>query len=119
MAEEPHEPSTLSVRGVLIGAAGIALSVLITLLAAHALLEVFRELPPVITGKPFTRTAGPALEVSPREDLEKFRAEERRKIEQYRLVEEQKGVVQIPIERAMTLLAAEHDAKAAAGQAEK
>ena len=118
MAEEPHEPSTVSVRGVLIGAGGIAVSVLITLLGARAILEAFGELPPVIIGKPFARTSGPPLEVSPQEDLEKFRAEERRKIEQYRLVEEQNGVVQIPIERAMALLAAEHD-KAAAGQAER
>jgi hypothetical protein len=118
MAEEPHEPSTLSVRGVLLGGAVIAASVLITLLAARGVLEAFGELPPVVIGKPFTRTAGPPLEASPQEDLEKYRAEEHRKLEQYRLVDEQSGVVHIPIERAMALLAAEHD-KTEKGQAER
>ena len=77
-------------------------------LAARALLDHFGRLPPAVTGNPFERAAGPVLELSPREDLQRFRAEERAKLEQYRVIDAQSGIVQIPIERAMDLVAAEH-----------
>jgi hypothetical protein len=115
MAEEPHERSTVSVRDVLIGAAAIGASVLIALVAARGLMAGFGELPPVVAGKPFARSAGPPLEVNPQEDLKRFREDENRKLEQYRLVDEQSGAVQIPIERAMALLAREHGADATEG----
>jgi hypothetical protein len=108
MAEGPRERSEVSVRGVLIGAGAIVAAVLLSLLAARALLDHFGRPPPAVAGNPFSRTAGPALEVRPDEDLLKFRAEEGEKLEQYRVIDAQSGVVQIPIERAMDLVAAEH-----------
>lgn len=108
MADEPHDRSEVSVRGVLIGAAAIVAGVLLSLLAARALLDHFGRPPPAVTGNPFEQAAGPVLELSPREDLQRFRAEERAKLEQYRVIDGQAGIVQIPIERAMDLVAAEH-----------
>jgi len=51
--------------------------------------------------------------VTPRQALQRYRAEQRRKLEGYHLVDEKAGIVQIPIERAMALLAEEHAAEAA------
>src|SRR5689334_19130340 len=110
MAEGPRERSPISVRGVLIGAGAIFASVLVSVLAAGVLLKSSGGEPPAIVGKPFSRVAGPALEATPQEDLRGFRAEERRKLEEYRLVDEKAGVVHIPIERAMAQLAEEHGA---------
>lgn len=108
MAEGPRERSEVSVRGVLIGAAAIVAGVLLSLFAARALLDHFGRPPPEVAGNPFARTAGPALEVNPDEDLRKFRSNEREKLEAYRVIDAQSGIVQIPIERAMNLVAAEH-----------
>ena len=66
-----------------------------------------------VPGGPFTRASGPPLEVTPRQALQRYRAEQRRKLEGYHLVDEKAGIVQIPIERAMALLAEEHAAEAA------
>ena len=108
MAEEPHEQSTLNVRAVLIGAAAIAAGVLLSLLAARGLLKGFGEPPPPVTGQPFEHVAGPPLEITPGEDLERFRAEERKKLTGYHLIDDKDGIARIPIERAMALLAEEH-----------
>jgi hypothetical protein len=112
MAEEAHEPSTVSVRAVLIGAAVIAGSVLVALLASWGLLRMSGEPRPRPTpaAQPFARVSGPPLEVTPQTDLARYRAEQRRKLSSYRLIDKQAGVVQIPIERAMALVAQEHDA---------
>jgi hypothetical protein len=109
MAEGPREKSTISVRAVLMGAGVIAASVVTSLLAAGALLKISGGTPPPpAPGQPFTRAAGPSLETTPQQDLQRFRADEHRKLEGYRLIDEKAGVVHIPIERAMELLAEEH-----------
>lgn len=119
MAEELRERSTVHVRGVLIGAAAILASVLIAVLAARGLMSWFGKPPPQIQGTPFTQAAGPPLEVNPQQDLESYRASERPKLERYRLVDEKGGVVQIPIDRAMALLADEHSKAANLTSAQK
>ena len=117
MADEPRARAEVNVRAVLIGASAIAAAVLISLLVAHGLLSSFGRVPPEVAGKPFTQSAGAPLEVTPQEDLQRFRAQEREKLERYRLVDPQAGIVQIPIERAMTLLAAEHGESATSQEA--
>ncbi len=47
---------------------------------------------------------GPRLQTDPAGDLERFRAEERKRLETYYWVDKQKGVVHIPIEQAMKKL---------------
>jgi hypothetical protein len=108
MADETHERSTVSVRAVLIGAAAIAAGVFVSLLVAWGLLDASGKPPMPPTGQPFARVSGPPLAVTPRQDIERYRADEQRKLAGYRLVDEKAGVVHIPIERAMALLATEH-----------
>ena len=50
-------------------------------------------------------TAAPRLQISPRSDLEQMRANEEKTLHSYGWVDKQKGVVRIPIERAMELTA--------------
>jgi hypothetical protein len=49
----------------------------------------------------------PVLQVDPRSDLEAFRAEEEARLNSYGWVDRSKGVVHMPIERAMAEIAAE------------
>ena len=50
-------------------------------------------------------TAAPRLQLSPRSDLAQMRAAEEKILHSYGWVDKQKGVVRIPIERAMELTA--------------
>ena len=49
----------------------------------------------------------PRLQTDPSEDLVKFRAEEDKRLDGYYWVDKEKGIVHIPIERAMKKVAAE------------
>jgi hypothetical protein len=49
---------------------------------------------------------GPRLQTDPERDLHRLRAKEERELNTYYWVDEQKGVVHIPIEQAMKKLAA-------------
>jgi hypothetical protein len=48
---------------------------------------------------------GPRLETNPQADLQRFRAEEEKRLNTYYWVDRQKGIVHIPIEQAMKKLA--------------
>jgi hypothetical protein len=62
---------------------------------AHPLAaEVARKVPPA-----------PRLQTSPRDDLLALRERERAALQTYGWVDEQRGIVRIPIERAMSLVA--------------
>lgn len=53
------------------------------------------------------RTLGPLLQVSPRRDVKLLRAREQRRLNALEWVDRDRGVVRIPIERAIALSAAE------------
>jgi hypothetical protein len=62
--------------------------------------------PPVMQADPAAMApAGPSLQPLPARDLAQFRAEEDLALGSYGWVDKEKGVVRIPIERAMRLLA--------------
>lgn len=97
------EPSDWSLRPVALIYLGIPVLLVIScfvLVAAYptALPDVDRTLhitPP-----------GPRLETDAEGDLQKFRADEKRRLNTYYWIDKQKGVVHIPIEQAMKKLAA-------------
>lgn len=49
----------------------------------------------------------PRLQTDPSDDLVRFRAEEQKRLDSYYWIDKQKGIVHIPIERAMKEIAAE------------
>jgi hypothetical protein len=48
---------------------------------------------------------GPRLETNPEAELQRFRAEEEKRLNTYGWIDKQKGIVHIPIEEAMKNLA--------------
>jgi hypothetical protein len=56
--------------------------------------EVQRRLPPA-----------PVLQANPAVDMQRFRAEEQRKVSTYGWVDERRGIVRVPVERAMEMVA--------------
>jgi len=97
------EPTDWSLRPVALIYAGIPVLLVVSslvLIAAYpnALPDVDRTLhiaPP-----------GPRLQTDAAGDLQKFRADEERRLNTYYWVDKQKGIVHIPIEQAMQKLAA-------------
>jgi len=56
--------------------------------------EVQRRLPPT-----------PVLQANPAVDMQRFRAEEQRKVSTYGWVDDRRGIVRVPVERAMEMVA--------------
>jgi len=93
-----------------------AMKLLVDLLEAHA--ERTGEAPPPMMATGLQVPAEPRLQVLPSVDLEKFHAGETASLETYSWVDRQAGVVRIPIERAIEVLA-ERGLPARAAEARK
>ena len=63
--------------------------------------------PPMAKANPQTQPPEPRLETDPVKSLADFRAAEEARIRSYALIDPEKGIVQLPIERAMELVAKE------------
>lgn len=112
MAEPRHEQT--DVRVGLLAKLGIGLVVL-TILVIFAVLGLFRsvvsretrlEEPRSPLAASPTRYSGPELELSPRAELQEKLATEREVLESYGWIDREAGVVHIPIEQAIDLVAA-------------
>jgi hypothetical protein len=100
-----HEPTDISRRVLWIGAPALIVVVIALALLVLALFPgqaVDRTL-----HLPLPHYPAPELQVSPREDMEKFRAEQSRWINGTGWIDKTHGVVHIPIEDAMREVAAE------------
>ncbi len=91
-------------------AALLVLSVFITLLVTEGIFHAFvvhraavdRPLPEIAHAR--SNFPQPSLQVAPTEDLQKMREREERELNSYGWIDRQKGVVRLPIERAIELL---------------
>ena len=113
MSEEPNnaqQPVGVNAPRVLIGAGIVVASIVLALVISRALLAALgvgihdplwapRELPPT-----------PREQVHPSTDYQRYRAAEQAKLEAYAWVDRKGGIVQIPIERAMALVARDETA---------
>lgn len=105
-----YEPSDVNLRAVsLVAAIILVLALLIhgaLLLLLYGLAAQQGErLPVPPEASPGSRFPLPALQVSPSEDLVQLREGEDRRLQGYRWVDRSRGIVHIPINRAMELLA--------------
>jgi hypothetical protein len=109
-----HERSDVSVRIVLIFAGTMVISALFIILFAvwlYGFLERYQKgaVPPTMFTSPASPPQelppAPQLQISPQMDLEQFRAAEEARLNSYGWVDRQNGVVRIPIDRAMDLIA--------------
>ncbi|HZS08777.1 MAG TPA: hypothetical protein VFD58_28335 [Blastocatellia bacterium] len=116
--EVAHERSDVNVRAVLWFMAGLIATAVVVHLLMWGLFDVFEskeahaEPPPAsrlgvntqrLPPEPRLQLA-PGHESHPAEDLQKLRAEEDNRLHGYGWVDEQRGVVHIPIEQAKKLL---------------
>jgi hypothetical protein len=108
-----HEPSDVNVRAIILVGIGIIVLAVILHILLWLLFEAlsdrdvgFHLPPPPLAERPSAPLPPqPRLQSSPRADLREMRAEEDAILHSYGWVDEQAGVVRIPIERAMELLA--------------
>jgi hypothetical protein len=110
-----YERSDMRPGVVLLGAAGLLLALGIILLAVTTLEAVFTGIPPSISrpgdlvnglqAPPRPTPAAPELEAQPGQSLQPYMAAEQQKLSTYRWVDRQAGIVAIPIDRAMDIVA--------------
>jgi hypothetical protein len=109
-ADAGHELSDLSPRNIALFGATLALAIGATLLAAYGFFHFFyldvtrsRPLPSPLS---YSRepTPEPRLLVKPGDEMQAMRAEEIKILNNYDWIDRDKGIVRIPIDRAMEIL---------------
>jgi len=91
---------------------GVLIATLLTVFVIWFVFAYFRDSHPKQEGRPglgpvFGRIRQPLLQSSPRADLEALRARDHRLLNEYNWVDRSKGIVSIPINRAIDKLVAE------------
>ncbi len=109
-AEKRHEIRDVHIRGVIIFGVGLFASLAITLFLMSKIFHYFeatQSLGPPASPFAETRTlpAHPQLQTEPRQDLKGLRSEQEKLLNSYGWVDRNLGIVRIPIDRAMDLLA--------------
>jgi hypothetical protein len=108
-ASPGYETRDANVRGVFSFLVFLALVLVFTALLCWGLFKYFSagQVNPA-PASPFAGTrqlpSGPQLQVNPRQDLLRFRAEQEQSLESYSWENRDNGTVRVPIERAMELL---------------
>ncbi len=110
-AETGHEVSDISPRRVALVGLALAAVIAATLLVSYGLFDLFyrgenraRPAPSPLSYAP-EPVPEPRLEVAPGEELKALRAEEDAALKTYGWIDQEKGAVRIPIDRAIDLLA--------------
>ncbi len=106
-----HEQTDVSIRPLAMFLTGLTVSLIITGGLMAWLFDLFESqaarndpAPPPLTD-PDANTPGPLLQVSPRQDLEVLRQREERLLHTTEWVNREAGIVRIPIDRAIELIA--------------
>src|SRR3977135_1598470 len=108
-----HEQSEMGIRIVLMLAVELFFGALLIILFSawlYGFLERYQKgaVPPTMFTSPASppqeAPPAPQLQISPRMDLEQFRAAEEARLNSYGWVDRQNAVVRIPIDRAMDLI---------------
>jgi hypothetical protein len=115
-AEALHEPNTVNIPGVVKFLTGLSVAIAVVALLMWGLFHYFdarkaQEAPPpspLATGvrlPPEPRLQGaPGNVSSPAEDIRRFREKEDQMLDSYGWIDEQNGVIRIPIEQAKKLI---------------
>ena len=106
-----HELSDLSPKGISLFAVALLALMIVTLLACYGMLIWFGRGAARYAAAPSPMAAapepalGPRLEVEPGRALKAMREREEKQLHSYGWLDQEEGIVHIPIERAMELLA--------------
>ncbi|MGH7790083.1 MAG: hypothetical protein ACRERC_24660 [Candidatus Binatia bacterium] len=116
-----HERTDVTVRPLVLAGVGLTIALMITAVAMLGMYDFFATRFARLSPRqnPLAAAEGPRLppvprlQVHPIKDLRELRASEAEVLEHYGWVDKQAGVVRIPIDRAIQLLAQRQGAKAA------
>jgi hypothetical protein len=109
--ERGHEHTDVYIRPLAVFLAALALSLIVTGGLIGWLFNVFEnqaernDPEPLPLAETAPKTPGPLLQVSPRQDLEVLREREERLLRATQWANRETGVVRIPVEQAMKLIA--------------
>jgi hypothetical protein len=108
-ASPSYETRDANVRGVIGFFVGLSLMLLFTALVCWGMFKYFSvSQASRAPASPFSETrqlpTGPQLQVNPRQDWLRFRAEQEHALESYSWESREDGTVRVPIERAMEML---------------
>jgi hypothetical protein len=103
-----HMPDAIDIRGVGAGALAVAAAIAASLLAGFAMMRLegasiarpSASTPPAVAG-------AVSLQPAPLRDIRALREAQQRLLSEYAWVDRERGIVRIPIERAMALLASQ------------
>jgi hypothetical protein len=111
LATEPSDVDVPLIVRVGLALAAIVLACACALLGLRAWLarDTMQPAGPSVQAPALERFAVPRLESQPGAGLAQLEQDKAQKLHRYRWVDRAQGVVQIPIERAIELLAHEHD----------
>jgi hypothetical protein len=110
-AQAGHEERDVTFRPVVISLIGLVGLIIVGAALMWALYQYFSARPAGAPANPLARSFGrqvppePRLQSNPLEDLRQLRAQEDTTLNTYGWVDRKTGVVRIPVERAMELLA--------------
>jgi hypothetical protein len=105
-----HETRDINAGAVVCFGGGLAVIFLVIFFSLRGLLGHFNHQYPggaaaVRDSAPLTLPPGPRLQSNPTRDMELFREKENRILTSYGWIDRQEGIVRIPIERAMDIIA--------------
>jgi hypothetical protein len=106
-----HERSSLNVRPIVLFGLGLLIMSAIVFVSMDLLFDYFAarqakvDVLPSPLADPRQLPPEPRLQVDPAHDLQRLRATEDAALNSYQWVDQEKGIVGIPIDRAITVLA--------------
>ncbi len=106
-----HEVEDLSPKSIALFAVVLSVVILLVLLVSYGLLRRFgtvemrSQTPPSPLARTRQAAPGPLLQVNPAKDIAEMRAAEDARLESYGWVDPKAGVIRIPIDRAIEILA--------------
>ena len=111
--------SDINVRRVLGTAAGVVAAIIVALAVARAVLAAFGAGIHDPTRAPRESPPAPSEQVRPIADYRRYREAEEAKLTAYGWVDRKAGIAQIPVERAMSLLAGDEPTASSREQARR
>ncbi len=106
-----HEQSSINVRPIVLFGLGLLVMAAVAFVSIDWLFDYFAahqakvDVLPSPLADPRQLPPEPRLQVAPADDLQRMRAAEDVTLNSYRWVDQEKGIVSIPIDRAITVLA--------------
>jgi hypothetical protein len=108
MAEQRHESQEPDLRGVLVAGAIVSAFIVIAVGVCLWLVALFGGSARPLARAEHNPMPQPHLQPHPLADRQRYEAQERAKLSGYAWVDRSSGIVRIPIDRAMQILAQQH-----------